>query len=312
MISVALATYNGEKYLREQLDSLFQQTLLPDEVIVSDDLSTDSTIEILEEYASIYGLKYYLNQGDHGVNGNFYNAFSHCHGDYICICDQDDIWLPTKIEVLYKAISSIPSSEFAMVSSRAYDIDANGNRLGNEIQYHSSFGYVPTFLSTGTSQGCTIIMNRRLCDYVLSIKDSPSVLDLIYDALIAFSASMIGVKVNLGDKLMLYRHHSSNVICKYKDPSMSKRFDIMNYWRLYGFMPDDRPKAILDVYQVCSPLVTDSHIHDFINTIRKLHEKRSLIGQLLTVCTIKELSVVRKFKIVASSIFLSFVKLFQK
>src|SRR5574344_2136916 len=98
MISLALPTYNGEKYLREQLDSIFNQTMVPEEIVVVDDRSTDSTIQILEEYKQKYGLKYYINEQNLGYNKNFEKAITLCQGDYIALCDQDDVWLPEKIE----------------------------------------------------------------------------------------------------------------------------------------------------------------------------------------------------------------------
>lgn len=308
MISVAIATYNGAKYLREQLDSLYSQTLVPDEIVVSDDGSSDGTLDILEEYAHHKGLLYFKNTEYHGVNGNFYNAFLHSSGDYICICDQDDIWLPSKIETLYKTMKTIPRNQYGIVSSRTYDVDYAGNIIGKDSVFPNSRGYIPTFLSTGTSQGCTIMMNRAMCNYILAHKDCPEVSDLIYDAFISFSAAMIGQKENLGDKLMLYRHHSSNVICQYKDPKTSKRFDFRNYWTYYGFMPDDRPDAIIKVYEVVKNDISDIRIHEFVSHIIEFQNESSSIRRLKTICTINELSIKRKISIVANTVFWSFVK----
>ena len=76
MISLAMPTYNGERFLREQLDSIYNQTIVPDEVIVVDDCSTDGTISILEEYKKKYGLKYWVNEKNLGYNKNFEKAIS--------------------------------------------------------------------------------------------------------------------------------------------------------------------------------------------------------------------------------------------
>ena len=97
-ISIAMTTFNGERYLREQLDSLYFQTLLPDEIVVVDDCSVDNTKEILEEYHKKKGLIYYINESNVGVNKNFEKAISLCSGDYIALCDQDDVWFKNKIE----------------------------------------------------------------------------------------------------------------------------------------------------------------------------------------------------------------------
>ena len=97
-ISLAMTTYNGEKFLREQLESIYSQTRVPDEVIVCDDNSSDGTIQILEEYRQNKGLIYYVNKPALGVNSNFYKAISLCTGDYIALSDQDDIWKCDKIK----------------------------------------------------------------------------------------------------------------------------------------------------------------------------------------------------------------------
>ena len=100
-ISIAMATFNGEKYLREQLDSIYSQTLLPYEIVAADDCSTDRTTEILEEYRIKKGLKYLVNEHNIGVVKNFEKAISLCQGDYVALSDQDDIWFPEKLEKSY-------------------------------------------------------------------------------------------------------------------------------------------------------------------------------------------------------------------
>lgn len=101
-ISIIMATYNGGKFLREQLNSLLYQTKRPDEIIVVDDGSTDNTLVILEEFSNVLNLSIHTNTIHLGVNGNFEKGLKLCSGDYIMFCDQDDYWLPNKIELMYK------------------------------------------------------------------------------------------------------------------------------------------------------------------------------------------------------------------
>ena len=96
LISIAIATYNGEKYLEEQLDSIYAQTYKNIEVIVTDDCSSDKTVEILKKYYKSHGLKYVINETNLGFVKNFEKAISLCRGDYIALSDQDDIWLSTQ------------------------------------------------------------------------------------------------------------------------------------------------------------------------------------------------------------------------
>ena len=99
-ISIAMATYNGSKHLQEQLDSLLCQTRQPDELVVCDDGSTDSTLEILEQYTKKFECDVIIlsNQSNIGVYRNFERAISKCTGDIIFLSDQDDVWSKEKIE----------------------------------------------------------------------------------------------------------------------------------------------------------------------------------------------------------------------
>lgn len=104
-ISVVMGTYNGAKYLREQLDSIISQSYPPYEIIIQDDGSTDDTVPILKEYAKNYcQIKLYFNKGEHGINNNYFNAFRKATGDYIAISDQDDIWDNNKLKWQIEAI----------------------------------------------------------------------------------------------------------------------------------------------------------------------------------------------------------------
>src|ERR1700728_1787253 len=100
-ISVAMATFNGEKYIREQLDSIAGQTLLPFELVITDDGSTDATLGIVENFASVapFPVKIHRNESRLGYANNFIRAASLCQGELIAFCDQDDIWMTEKFSV---------------------------------------------------------------------------------------------------------------------------------------------------------------------------------------------------------------------
>lgn len=113
-LSVVIATYNGEKFLREQLDSVLAQTLMPDEIIVSDDGSKDGTWAILEEYKSKYPklFRLYRNEKGLGPHENFKQAFQYVTCDLVAPCDQDDIWMPEKLERCVAAMDEHTSLVF--------------------------------------------------------------------------------------------------------------------------------------------------------------------------------------------------------
>lgn len=104
-ISIALATFNGARFLKEQLASLAEQTSLPSELVVTDDGSTDETQAILESFACVapFQVSFHRNDQRLGYGMNFLKAASLCSGDVIAFCDQDDVWLPAKLERLRKA-----------------------------------------------------------------------------------------------------------------------------------------------------------------------------------------------------------------
>ena len=107
-VSVVMTTYNGELFLREQLDSILCQTYPIHELIVQDDCSTDNTVEIIKEYATRHPfIKLYVNEHNLGFNKNFKTAVMKATGDYVAIADQDDIWFPEKIE---KQVQAMPIS----------------------------------------------------------------------------------------------------------------------------------------------------------------------------------------------------------
>lgn len=118
-----MATYNGERFIKEQVDSILCQLNNDDELIVSDDGSVDDTIKILKSYNDVR-IKIYYNQ-NHGVNNNFANALSHSNGDYIFLCDQDDIWMPDKVRIVKKALENN-----MVVVHNASIIDGEGKSLG--------------------------------------------------------------------------------------------------------------------------------------------------------------------------------------
>jgi glycosyltransferase involved in cell wall biosynthesis len=111
-ISVAMATYNGERYLQEQLDSLAAQTLLPCELVVGDDGSSDRTVAILEAFARTapFPVRITANSSNLGYADNFLRTAVRCEGDWIVFCDQDDVWLPHKLAQAAEAIARHPEA----------------------------------------------------------------------------------------------------------------------------------------------------------------------------------------------------------
>ena len=106
-ISIAMATYNGARFIREQLDSLADQTLLPTELVITDDGSTDETLSVIGEFAKTapFPVRIYSNEHRLGYRSNFMKCVTHCSGEYISFCDQDDIWHKDKLYIIMTEFS---------------------------------------------------------------------------------------------------------------------------------------------------------------------------------------------------------------
>lgn len=304
-ISVAMATYNGSKYLREQLDSLYSQTRIPDEIVVTDDCSIDDTVQILEEYRQSKGLKYYINEKSLGVNGNFYRAISLCSGDYIAICDQDDIWCKNKIECSYKKLKEIENNRPAAVSSQAIDIDAQGNILGYRKTFRSNSNYVDTLLFRGRSQGCSLFFNHQLKKIVLNNCSDNT---MLYDVFISFTAAVVGIKYNMNDRLMYYRHHETNAIAKINKEYINTieriKRKVKNEDRLSGFIPEERYHFLKVIYECYGFMIEDIRIKRLLEKVIAI-DKHSFGYGCRILISIKELSVLKRISIIIKSIIIN-------
>lgn len=108
MISVAMCTFNGEKYIKEQIESIINQSLIPDEIVICDDCSKDNTVNIIKETLDNWSGKVHLvvNEKNLGYRKNFEKAISLCNGDIIFLSDQDDVWNRNKIEIMVNALNN--------------------------------------------------------------------------------------------------------------------------------------------------------------------------------------------------------------
>ena len=138
MISVCMATYNGGKYIKEQLDSILPQLGKEDELVISDDGSKDNTYSIIQSYGD-ERIKLFYNHGKHGFVGNFENALKQCKGDYIFLSDQDDIWKVNKVSVVMEKLK-----DYSLVIHDAEIVDGEGISKG--YTYSSGMHHSSSFL----------------------------------------------------------------------------------------------------------------------------------------------------------------------
>ena len=217
MISVAVATYNGEKFIEKQLNSILMQNLSVDEVVICDDCSTDKTYEICENFIKENGLKnwhLYKNQSNLGYCLNFYGAIEKCEGDVIFLADQDDEWLPEKTEKMMACLNENPhisvlSSRYDVIDEKSNIIENSGvTYLGNV--YDNSIEYITAESQIGCSyiRGFSVCFRKSLKPFIKSI-DLKSLLS--HDWLICSLGSITGKTAILNTVLTSYRFHGDNV-----------------------------------------------------------------------------------------------------
>ncbi|MBQ2658426.1 MAG: glycosyltransferase family 2 protein [Erysipelotrichaceae bacterium] len=209
---VLMSTYNGEKYLREQLDSLLAQKHMPDKIVVRDDGSSDGTLTILEEYRARDSRIEYRRGENRGPAGSFYELIRDCEdADYYALCDQDDVWMPDKlsaaVEALKKEDESIPllyCSRYTLTDEKLNPIDSNVSPLYNYSDFPHSLIY-------HTAPGCTFVFNHKAREKVISY-DMEKEYCLIHDAIIHKVVCMFGKMILDPASHMYYRQHRNNEI----------------------------------------------------------------------------------------------------
>lgn len=133
-ISVAMATYNGEKYIKQQLETIASQTYMPYELVVCDDGSSDETIGLIEVFAisASFPVRIFINESNLGFANNFLKCASLCAGDWVAFCDQDDIWLPQKLATIKNVIDT-SSDDLVLVYHAAELVNENLESLGRRL-----------------------------------------------------------------------------------------------------------------------------------------------------------------------------------
>jgi len=205
LISIVLATYNGEKFLAKQLDSLFNQTYQNVEIIAVDDYSNDNTLNILNNYATKHDkFKVIQNERNLGYVKNFEKGFLLANGDYIAPCDQDDIWLPQKIEVLLNNINDYP---IAYCNSEFIDSEDNliGDNLGDRTNF-SDFDSPLMYVIGASAPGHAMLIRK---DIVMNAMPFPVLFS--HDNWLGFVATFSGSLKFVDQMLVHYRRHDSNV-----------------------------------------------------------------------------------------------------
>lgn len=221
-IGVALATFNGEKYISSQLESILNQSLLPDLIVISDGGSADDTIDICQRVLSSQkDIQYLILQSTDrlDVTLNFQKAIYNCNTDYIFLCDQDDYWLKDKIKITIKNMTKYNG---VIAFTDAYIVDEDLNSIKkqslwkyidylpkNEITVYKQNDIVlqRTLMKKNIVTGMCLCLNRSILSYVLPLCEN-----VLHDRWIALISLACGNVIAINKQTVLYRQHSNNEI----------------------------------------------------------------------------------------------------
>lgn len=204
-VSVVVATYNGEKYLKKQLDSIVCQLNDEDELLISDDGSKDKTIDIIKKYEARYSqIKFYKGPG-RGYVSNFEFLIRKARNDIILISDQDDIWDSKKIDIIKSVFLENP--DMWVVLHNALYINENGEDIGGTLfsSRNTQNGFLYNWIKSGY-YGCCMAIKKNYGKKILPLPKSL----LSYDQCIGLYAELFNKTVIIDELLIKHRIHSNN------------------------------------------------------------------------------------------------------
>ncbi len=257
-IDILLAAYNGEKFLAQQIDSILAQTHQDWQLLIRDDQSADNTVKIIKEYTSKYSDKIKLiedNKGNLGLVRNFETLLKSSQAEYIMFCDQDDIWLPNKIELTLNTMKSAENQNPdtpILVHTDLKIVDEELRPIADSFWKSCKIspqtdGLLNKIVYRNIVTGCTVMINKKLKEN--SIPFPPQV--RLHDWWLAVNAAKNGKLISIQEQTILYRQHSKNVVGGKKHRKLSTVFSpntikgIKNLIRDYRMIKKICPSANL-------------------------------------------------------------------
>jgi len=233
-ISICMATYNGARYIEQQIESILAQSSQDWQLIIRDDGSDDNTVSIIENYAAKYQGKIKLIKDDDsqlGATLNFGHLLENTDTEYIMFSDQDDVWLPNKIELtlnVMKATEQIYQDKPVLIHTDLKVVDSDLNIIADSMwSYQKLSPEIGDDLSKIMAQnvvtGCTMMINRKASDVSTPIPAEA----IMYDWWIAMNVARYGKIVYLSAPSILYRQHSDNRI----GAKEAKNINIINFFK---------------------------------------------------------------------------------
>lgn len=248
MIDILLATYNGQAYLREQIDSILAQSNQDWQLLIRDDASDDDTLSIIKDYVAKYSdrIKLIEDNGGHlGTKLNFERLLENSNSEYIMFCDQDDVWLPRKVEATLKLMKAteksypdkpilvhtdlrVVNSQLKTIAESMWRYQGISPEIGNNLN---------KVMLQNVATGCTVMINEKAKVVSLPIPKEA----VMHDWWIAINVAKHGKIVYIPDQLVLYRQHSNNAVG-------AKKVSKHSYFRKHHLF--SLKKRVLDHYRM--------------------------------------------------------------
>lgn len=268
MITILMSTYNGAKYVQEQLDSLFEQTYQDFVIVINDDFSSDDTVNIIKNFQSQYPDKITLFENALNTGSpkyNFLKLMINHKDNYLMLCDQDDIWKPNKIELtlryMRQAENTYGYSCPILVHSDLTVVDEDLNQISESFKSDMNADYSKTGLNQqiiqNTLTGCTAMYNRALSELITSEPEYT----VMHDWWLILIASAFGHVIPIKEQTIYYRQHKNNEIgaknvnrFSYKIHRLLNADDIKK--SIHSTYP--QAKSFLDIYR---DVLSNEQIH---------------------------------------------------
>ena len=259
MITILLAAYNGEKYIAEQIESLLAQTVRDFKLYIHDDHSTDGTYDIISAYAHENPELIIAQQNDYNTGGakhNFMQMMIRYKDDYVMLCDQDDVWLPDKIQVTYDKMKETEAGYGAqtplLVHTDLQVVDEELVTISPSYRYAMNSNYNNTSLRhqiiQNTCTGCTAMYNRALANL---IAEAPPFM-VMHDWWLMLTAAAFGRIAPIESQTVLYRQHRENEIGAGNVRTFCYKINkLLNYKEIKKALNDTylQTQSFLDVYR---------------------------------------------------------------
>lgn len=278
MIAILMATYNGEKYIAEQINSLLRQSVQDFMLYISDDHSTDTTFDIICRYAEKYPQKIVVTQNAQNTGSakhNFIRMMMQHKQDYVMLCDQDDVWKPDKIALtlqkMQEMVQKYGSDMPLLVHTDLEVVDENLHAVSQSFRHAMNANYERTALHQiviqNTLTGCTAMYNRALANLIV---EEPSYM-VMHDWWLILIAAAFGKIGHIDDCTIYYRQHRGNLIG-------AKNVRLLSYRLNRLLNSEDIKRAIAETYRQANAFLhTFSHL---------LHEEQvSLLQQYCSIPT---------------------------